>query len=666
MTWRLIILLTIAAAAHGAAPDPLGGILGSTDASAVTGNGGLTVTVNPSGRVTGCRWPSPGYFDQLTYDPASDTLSQGLLWGVEVDGQAKWLTGALWRSEQRYASKNAPIIETVSTSPDSPLQVTQTAFVHPKLDVLVLRIAVRGLTKSPRFLWYANITPCTRLIPEWPFADGALDATNDFAVFAADEGKTIYHFRPEKPHSMHWRTAREFIETQATAEEWASAFRDGVWIAYGSPEPVTAYQCGVDGKASSAFMQANAGAMANNAAAVGQCDSALTIQGQKMGDTYVATLLLAAGEDQAAAAKLLDQATTKAYDTLRQETEEAWSKRLGTASLPAFSAPPLQAIAKQCLITLLTAQDKQTGGMVRVPVAQPPLALDWPRHGAWATYALDLAGYHSLAEKHTLFYAEAVRAQGAPGKPTGSLPAAVYTDGQDALPHLILDTDATAWTLWSFWQHAEQLPADKRTAYTEKIWNAADLSGTFLTSWADGHTRQPLHSFNPEALRDTQGTELLITASMGVGNALRIADALGHERTDWRARKTEIDDLLRSCCLDPQEGWTQERPIPYWPAEILPKSHAAWDAITARDLARLETLSGTEALRTVCNVALLWRGDPDKCASLRPVLDRTLERVLYCGRPVEANQDGISPIVPDALHAALAYIALDAVYSAAP
>ena len=40
---------------------------GPVDAGDALGNGGLTVTFSATGRIAGVHWPSPGYFDQLSY-----------------------------------------------------------------------------------------------------------------------------------------------------------------------------------------------------------------------------------------------------------------------------------------------------------------------------------------------------------------------------------------------------------------------------------------------------------------------------------------------------------------------------------------------------------------------------------------------------------------------
>ncbi len=668
--WTAVYLCGLAASALATVGDYNGleQLFGPADISAATGNGALTVCANPHGRISVCRWPSPSYHDQVAYRTRSEELPalgvapwHGLMWGVRISGETRWLTGPPWTATQRYRHPAATIIETLSQWPNSDLAVTQTVFVHPVHDLLVAQVRVRGAGQAPELYWYANFAPCTRLIPELPVADWALDAYNDFAVFAEGAPTTIYHFRPHRPGADAWAKA-ERQAADGTLGQKAGDFGDGVWIGYTSPEPIVGFQCGNQDTPTSAFRQAGEGCLRSESAAVGQCNGVLALVPQQDGDEYRATVYVAFGANRAEVDAALNYAQRSGYANLARRHEVYWGWRVGLAALPATDDQELLVLCTRCLVTLQQAMDRTTGAMVRCPGTQPPLALDWARHGFWMTLALDMAGYRDLAEKHTLFYCETVRTEGSRGKPLGSLPAASYANHIEAMPHVILESDAAAWMLATFWRHALFLEAEERTAYLAQVWDAAERAAAFLAGWGDGRTGAPLHSFHPGQCRDARSLRLLLATFMGVDSALRIADALGREAPpQWRERKRDLNVLVLIHCVDDNGRWKLDQPIPFGLGEIAATMMPDSEDIEAGWLVALESLEGYRAARALCDIALAWRGKPDKLAQLQPLLKPVLANALKRG-----HENGSSPVFPDAATAALAYIAAMVAYGAMP
>lgn len=644
-------------AVAGAQFPPAEEVFAARETSAVSGNGALTVCVNRFGQVTVCRWPSPSYYNQVRVEMGSGEAGRGLMWAIRTEAGTSWLGGEPWRTTQNYTSDESTVVETVCSLPDSPLTATQYVFVHPLRDILVARFEIRGLEKRPEVYWFANFSPCTRLMPELPVADWALDACNDFAVFTPDNGKTVYHFRPRKPGSSDWEKAESLAARRALGAEWTS-FEEGVWIAYSSPERVSGFQCGTDDDVASAFVQAGSGLLGGSSVAVGQCNSAISIVPVQQEDTYVANVMISLGKSRTEADANLDYASERGYEVLREEAEQHWKNRLRSAVLPATDDPVIQTRCKRNLLTIIQCTDRDTGAIVRSPVVRPPLALDWPRHGAWITLALDLAGYRELAEKHTLFYTKAVRAKGERGKPFGSMPGALYANHVEGLPHLMLEADAVAWMLASFWRHASFLEGQERRAYLTKVRDAVDGSVEFLVGWADGRTREPLHSFDPYSWKDARSPKLLLTTYMGVDSALRITDALGQARPqEWSRRKRELAALIRFHCVDETGAWKLGDIAPFWQEEIAETELPPWDDVIERRLVSLEELDGFARARLFCDAAMTWHGRPEKLESLA---------LFLRSAPAGNSPTRHDAFIPDALKAALEFVAASIIYASYP
>src|SRR5690606_14157473 len=132
---------------------------------------------------------------------------------------------------------------------------------------------------------------------------------------------------------------------------------------------------------------------------------------------------------------------------------------------------------------------------------------------------------HTEAEMRCLLYASAIRTTDARGKPLGTVPAAIYGDGTDALPHFILDTEAVGRVLWSFWQHALSVPPDNRADFLNLVWEPTDLAASFLAGWADPLDGVPLYSYDEAVLRERRSFGFLVSVYEGMKAATAIANA---------------------------------------------------------------------------------------------------------------------------------------------
>jgi len=558
-------------------------LFGPADVSRVSGNGALTAGVNSYGRVTSCRWPSPGYYDQLTYRTISRSLPElgvppwhGLEWAVRLDNSVYWLRGRdVQDSNQAYAGEGSTVIETICCLRPG-VYAVQSLFVHAQKDLLVAHVAVSGTAERPRIYWFENLTPCTRLLPELPLGDWAFDALNDFAVFTDSEQHIVYHFRPEGSGSADWEQARALADRAAPANEW-QVFGDGVWIGCATAEPWLGFQCATDESPEAADGQIAGGTLAGRKCAVGACHSAIELAVTFPESAWEATVFLGFGRNREEVDALITYARERDYAGLRKETDSYWTEWLTKRGLSA--GIPLGTVRRRSALTLAQATDRNSGAVVRAPITQPPLAVDCPRLGAWITLALDLAGDHDGAEKHLRFYLDALRGEGHGGLPRGSLAAAYYANRMEATPHPVLDVEAVAWMLSSVWRHSRFLEQGSGLTYLASVWKPVSAAADFLAGWADSRGGPPLPSFDAGVLRDRQSSAQLLHAFMGLAAAMNIAAALGESRhEDWNTRRRELEEQIRAHFAHDPTPLSLDLTTPYWLKEVVPENlEVNWD-----------------------------------------------------------------------------------------
>ena len=615
-------------------PPELSSFFGETGVSAFCGNGLLAAGVDTRGRLAICRWPGLGAPNQIDYLPEVnpnkdiDPGSVGTLWGLRFKDEFTWVGwGPQWTTEQRYADDGSGAIETRSNHAASGMTVVQRIFAPPNRPLLVSQIEVQGVTNEPSYIWYTNFSPTMRHVRGLPVAEILFPGQRDFAVFTDDGGKTFHQFRPVQPGAIAWDTAHRLAEGRAPSTKkklgWEQ-FEDCVWIAFApvNENVVTpgAFQCGHPGDASSAFVQAEQDQLRENSSALGQCDVAFKHPLKQKAGIYSETVLIAFGKSREEADKVLHDAMGRAAN-MRDEMRQVWLSQRQTLHLPNPS-PSIHAYCERMARMLLMCRDSASGTFIQSPTASAFSVLARPQEGAWITLALDMIGQHEFAEAQTHFWCKAIRTQDEPGKPCGSVAAALYTDGKDAVPGLVLEADASAWVLGAVWRHAAFLEGDTRRAYLDKTWDSVERAGDFLATWVDARNREPFPSFDVRELRDRQSQDLLLTVYMGVDSAMRIATALERKIPDtWLQRKRDLDVLIRLQCVDEQGAWKGNSILPFWRPEFARTELPSWLSVIDRRIAEASTEHSDVAL--LCDAALVWQGT-DALERLKPMLETVI------------------------------------------
>lgn len=670
----VFVFLVLAAALHGRAEDiaRLEEMYGPHDLAMVSGMGGLTVGVNARGRVSVCSWPSPGFNTQVSYRTYSRDEpmlgvepGDGLLWGIRFDGELVWMNDPRWIVQQNYAAPSNTIMITQARWPDSRIVVTQRVSVVHNADAFVSEIAVNGLPTQPEFYWYANFTPSTRHVPEIPGAYRTFDGLDDFAAFTDRRNGRVVHFRPRAPGREDWAFARGIMESEDRHGYWPS-FRNGTWIVYQAGEGIRSAFCGSGSVSPSEAVGHLVDSRDGESSATGQCYSAVKVAPRKDGRRFVASIAVAFADNFEESTEILDTVMSSGTAALLRATAQFQDGLLTHATYPAADDPRIKTYLRRAVLTLRTATDLASGATVRSPADQPPLARDWPKHGAWMVYALDLSGSPVLAQRHLDFYLDAVRTRYARGKPIGSIASSLYTDGVEASPHLIVDDGAVAWLLWALNLHGDFLTGARRSSYFKSIWEGTELCADFLAGWKDRRRGAPLWAPDPITFRDNETRERLFAAKLGMDGALAIAKTIGHEAPRaWFDRQRQIDDLVRGILLERRTDWPVGEMLPMFLLEFGETDIQAADLAVTLRLEALDTLSGYEAAKAFSDAAMLWRNEPRRLEELRGYAFLALRNALS-DPIVDGFPDLRRPAFPDALAAAHSIVAAHIVYGNPP
>lgn len=548
--------------------------------TAVIGNGGLTVGLDGKGRVSVLRWPSPGFYDQLSYE--SDQLATGIAWGLVRDHRIHWCPAWPWingardaggyRYEQHFALAEFDVSGTAQFR------------VDPQRPRLEIDVTCDGLQPDDRIVWWANLTPTTRKLPELPVADFALEPYNDFACFADPAVQRLIHFRPGQPGSGDWARLEQVFES-GEVHPAAKRFGDGVWIGYtvsGGAE----FHC-------------------FDARSIGADPLAVPAGGPVAYGFDAASLAVAA---------FAGGRSTFALDVA--ESSEALYESFDAPNSHADTVDLAPAVA-----TLLVHQDQITGSTVRSASVRPPLNRDWPRYGAWAIRALDLAGHHDRSSQLISFYLDRISNGGA--LPAGALPFAMYPDGTSAALQSLVDTEAAAWVLWATVEHARDLQPADRAAFLDEHWGQMAALTGFIADWAEDTTGTPWHAYDPVLGRDRRDRSQIFTGHLALSTVVSLAeDEQLAVPESWTRRKHQWDVLLDSYSRAPGFQFTGHEPLPFWARELFPADHpAVHQAIHAR-LASLEEQSPPKAARNLAEIALYNAPDASALRQLHPRLAR--------------------------------------------
>ena len=546
-----------------------GPLAGSSDIAAIAGHGGVSAGVNHAGVLAVLRWPNPGGPDQLL-QPKADSIEGGGRWGIRTRNKTLWVGGPEARVTE-VRRMFARSVECIVDWPDFDAHARVAYFVLAGSDVLLSTISVTGLDSPPELVWRSEWAPRTRLVPEFPYGDGAFDRMNGLAAIVGDD--RVWHVRPGEPSRDLLRRASELAARTAPVHEWSALLGDGVWIG------VTGGQSGQLENGGEAI------------ARVGPAASFVRPDVEEVSGAFNASVAITT-------ASTLDAAL--AMDQLAARRE--------ATGLVAGLPDPIQRLdsARYEFIihgwhTLQSLRDPRSGRVVRGISVDPPLARDWPRHGAWIALAYLDAGEVASAQSILDHYLVAVRDTDITGQPFGSLAESYYTNGEIASPRFIVDDLGPARVLFAVRKVALSMPEDDADQWIRRRAESIGAAGEFLVSWVDSRQGAPLWSPDPIAFTDSDTQTRVFDHFAGMNAAIELTRSLGRPLPEhWLLRRDRLRDLVDRIVTTPSTGWTPARGV-IWDIEGL--SPELLDSVLVATRSAIETRAA-DSPSELANLAL--------------------------------------------------------------
>ena len=387
--------------------------------------------------------------------------------GVWVDGRFSWV-GPEWKIDRQYE------VDTM---------VTQVNLYHPDLQIL---LTCRDAVDFHENIYLKEIT-VENLLPQERRIKLFLHL--DFSISGNEVGDTAA-FDPETGGIVHYKGPRYFLA-------------NGLVVGAGGLSQYAVGQKGIEGREGT-FRDAEDGSLSGNPIAQGSVDSVigltLTVPGLASGQ---AAFWLAACQTWKEARRLDNLVRYKLPRHLIQRTADYWRLWVRKETPPLHLAPEnLAALYRRSLLVLATQIDWQGGILAAtdsdvIQFNRDTYAYIWPRDGALAAHALDLAGYPIYAKQFFEFIATLIDPAGYllhKYNPDGTLASSWhpwYADGQNQLP---IQEDSTALVIWALWHHFVLYRDIEfiKPFYRPLVKRAAD----FMSQYRDPQTGLPAPSYD--------------------------------------------------------------------------------------------------------------------------------------------------------------------------
>ncbi|MFN2587817.1 MAG: hypothetical protein ABR613_06855 [Actinomycetota bacterium] len=609
---------------------------GPTDVSATSGNQALSAGFNEKATITVLKWPSPSFYDQIKYrtlgrsQPRLGALPNegallGLAWrsGSARKWQFEWLRQ--WPSSQRWGDDDGDVVVTSFRRGAVGLKVTVRDVVAHDRDVLLRQVTVartpRSRARSVRVIGFANFNPVFGKTPQAPHQDWCTEEDNDDGASYDNAADAVMHAR--------------------SGTDESTGAPSGAALAMGFLGRSDAHQIGADtyqgAPGTSAYDDAKDGKLAGDDEVAGQADAALADQlSLARRRSATTTLAIAAAFTAEEAVSLLDDARSLPVRRVISNKARWWRTWLSGARLPKDAPRPVVAVAKRSLIVMRQATDPApragaAGGLVVASITtQPPLGLDWIRHGAYVNRALHAAGHPGTVRAHNVRYADlqvtaTSRPRGASGAtPAGNWAQNYYADGVVGGP-IPYEVDETGLGIWTLYDHYD-VTNDRGYLTTREVYESIQRAAQYLTDVCRDPTSglQCLASErdNPTTTQTLVGAEAVW---LGLGAAVDAARALGTVDSQanaerWSARQEELGAAIRtsffdegcSCfTTDPDIGGTL-----LWPVRFLRYGSARADAqaeVNFRSVSRAlrgRTERGGQEVKALLGNAYAWARSP--------------------------------------------------------
>jgi len=387
--------------------------------------------------------------------------------GFWVDDQFSWV-GPDWKRDLRYL-------------PDT--LVTQVSLYHEGMGLILSCRDTVDFHENIylRELMVENLAARQR--------DIRLFFSQDFNISGNDVGDTAA-FDPLSGGVVHYKGSRYFlINGFPVGGKGLSQFAVG--------------QKGFGGKEGT-FKDAEDGLLSGNPIAQGSVDSVLgftlDLGAQDKGKIFY---WIAAGQNRGEVHRLDGLIKERGPGVLFQRTQDYWHLWVNKETPPLDQLPKAVGELYRRSLLILNSQIDWQGGIIAandsdiLHYSRDTYSYVWPRDGALAAHALDLAGYDLLARNFYQFAAEIIEKEGYflhKYNPDGTLASSWHPWIQEGKLQLPIQEDETALVIWALWNHFVLYRDIEfiKPLYRPLIKRAAD----FMCRYRDEKTKLPDESYD--------------------------------------------------------------------------------------------------------------------------------------------------------------------------
>jgi GH15 family glucan-1,4-alpha-glucosidase len=613
------------------------------------GNGNLTVGLDEKGTIVLFSWPKAGYYDHVKYLAISEDLPNygvkdnmgifsGIIYTYKNEKKLSWLKSKDWVHKQYYQTDESNVLVTESINSNLKIKVVSTVFVLSDKDVLVQNFEIEVFEncdiENIQLIFFENFNICDYRLDGFPISDWLLDFFNDYKVFYDADINGICHFKPDKA----------FLKRIFNKENGK-----GTYISIsGSTEPIS-YQCGRDFRKFGNYMDAYTDSfdksLSMNDEAQGKVNSAMIFPLNFTNNKSDISIYFTASNYLERNREIIKETTSIGYKTLLNDTNAFWETWLSKANLPKNAPNKINRICKRSLILIRTCYDSKTGAIIASPSRQAPYSADWPRDGAFINYALDLAGYYKMVEKHNIFYTKVQN-------PSGRWDMCYYSDGVVAGP-IPFEIDQIGYGLWGLYEHYE---FTNDFEYLEKVYPSIKKSAMLLTYWRDPITKLHFPANEDDDWRFKQTLRGAANVLLGLKSAIKAGEVLQEDNeliNKWHIRAQELEHAIDEYFWIENDHYTDARgggSTLLWPMEYKDNN----DSMMKSQINYLYNflLKGREGghdyygydIRTLSSIAYIWKNDTRLMDLMEWFSDIATPGTLFYGERfrISHSGDGIS------------------------
>ena len=438
----------------------------------------------------------------------SHTKGEPFRLGLWVNGRFSWIPDG-WKIRKDY------------------LDDTMVTDVELSSEELKIRIKANDLVDFHENIYLKKLTVENLSGEE---AEVRIFLCQDFHIYGTEIGDTVA-FRPEVNGLLHYKDERYFL---------VNAMKDN--------------KCGIDQYATGnkeakgyvgTWRDAEDGVLSGNPIAQGSVDSAVAIHLHLMpGAAGTCYYWICAGKNWNEVHTLNTIIADKSPEEILTRTLNYWKLWVGKEELNYdLVSEKIARLYKRSLLVLRTQIDND-GAIIAgndsdvVMFNRDTYSYMWPRDGALAAYALDLAGYLGLTRSFFNCCAKIMEKEGYllhKYTPKGTVASSWHPWFSNNRPQLPIQEDETALVVWALWNHYNIFRDIEfiKPLYKSLVKNAAD----FMLRYRDKETGLPLPSY--DLWEEKQGI-FTFTASAVYGGlmaAANFAQAFGEVGIAERYRK---------------------------------------------------------------------------------------------------------------------------------